>query len=518
MDEAEDDIQSVRKHVRHFPTTKNFGEQQIGKESEIEVQTNSDHVKKIRQIHVYIDDTRSDIDSVCSSGSPPRDLSGLTVDKGSLTSYEPDLELEFDQVINVDELEGIDEIEVVEEVDFEKLLRDEKKKRHKLKKKKRKTTDDLKETKHTMETVDALEGNNEIDDTTRETIKGSGIVLREGIELEADNCSLAVEETVVDLDKGKDYDEAIDDVPGHLFNESDDNDLNRETNSVPDMDDIKDTNSSDKHTRRKRRRKGKKNVRKNKGTRADSNDRERQYNNSYNVEDTSLMKETSGELTQQAQSTRNRFDKKEETKASKHRKHGSDDRKKLKSELKREKECATISRRKLSTNTLRGNNGKGKQNKNFSTFDEGVSPDLPNIQSQLAKILGMKANSKVADISIVVDTFDSDEEEDIEDTEDLNKTGGGESMRRARDEDIKGKRFVKRAGSATDKGFGDGPGIGMNCLRSTSLPLMCDMQTLIESSQQMQLDELRQPMFVPVRLPVFPVRQMILKKQFKHSM
>ncbi|WAR16087.1 hypothetical protein MAR_030681 [Mya arenaria] len=136
---------------------------------------------------------------------------------------------------------------------------------------------------------------------------------------------------------------------------------------------------------------------------------------------------------------------------------------------------------------------------------------LPSIRNQLAKILGPTLEKQIADNEkhdeSEVDEIPGNESDDqLEDTNEIE----------TKDEEDKGNenQYQRPLSARLDDVLGDNEAMRKK-YRSMSLPLQSDVEKLIKNMKEMSVEELKKPIHIPVYLPAFPQRKIIMKKQFK---
>ncbi|XP_052763053.1 trichohyalin-like [Mya arenaria] len=460
-------------------------------------------------------------DSFNRISPPPSVPTGLDFDQGSITSNEPDLELTFDDVIDVEQLEGIDAIEQIDPEEYERKMKEERERKRKHKQKKRRKKRDAGkditaeiaesgEVKHGQDMEDDNIDPNENKNVGEHSQKQKKHKRRHKKYVErddemddyiddyADNFDEETAEEVKDLDciKGKSERNM---VSVNVDNDTDDekpvndNIMEKENSNVSTNTDL---DSRKGRTKKKQRKlKPKKTECVGKETKADRNNSK---DRNVNMIDTSI--DANEKLVAEKKT-----EKKKKTRKNKSKERNAG---KKKASKKRpsmfginvfDMENAETAHAKLGSEAV-------------SDYEIEIEK-LPSIRNQLAKILGPTLEKQIADNEkhdeSEVDEIPGNESDDqLEDTNEIE----------TKDEEDKGNenQYQRPLSARLDDVLGDNEAMRKK-YRSMSLPLQSDVEKLIKNMKEMSVEELKKPIHIPVYLPAFPQRKIIMKKQFKSN-
>ncbi|KAH3709670.1 hypothetical protein DPMN_069133 [Dreissena polymorpha] len=437
--------------------------------------------------------------------SPPPVISNeLDFDRGSFTSLEPDLELEFNDVIDVTQLEGIDEIETIDPEEFERKLKEERR-RHKKRRKRRES----------KKAESDYETNNFGMKVTKDEHDDGSFKLTDTASMEnhAHRWIKKKEKVVVTADE-KLHDTGIpegnvrDLVPNGtskrasgndslLSRKADDVDCNRQMyqttgheqlTETPKTDDDSELEAGDKAL------KAKVNVSFKKVT----DTRQSRGRKGKTKKITSIKRRSKSEKSDKEKSGERKMDN--DTSGKGHQK-------KTKKLTRERKSRSTSDQRKWDSinNIDEFDMEKAKTiMKVMSETETEHSPpldfeNLPSIKVQLSKLLG--SHQTTTGLPNKIDNLKENTESSNEEIEGKSKKNETENF-----------DFTTRSLSAKAHDF-----MRSRLKKSISMPGLADLCKLHTQMDPVSKEELKRPINVPVYLPSFPQRSIILKKQFKSN-
>ena len=418
--------------------------------------------------------------------SPPLIPSDLDFDKVSLTSVEPDLELEFTDVIDVENMEVVDENTEEEE---KKKKEEKRQRRHKRKHKRRKRNDRVRnENEDMISKVDSNMTENDLsiktgDENPEDKPGSTGEELTQHKEEIFENTASTIETAP----------KSIENVEDNISN----NEMFRE-----------DAANELKHKKMRTTRRYR--YRSKSSDSLESVDQklmELEDSGSVDSEDQfgydfDSFSRTTRNTQRSRKKTRGRKDAKTRTTEIAHRSNTRDKSRKLKASkadydltLKRvySHDCTTHEVEK----TRRVNRHSHRMRTDESNEDIDFAA-LPSIQHQLAKIL--PSDHKKTDN----DSTDVDNTEDEIDVEVLNDDKSGDNK------EINFYRFNWNASRRPRSAEVEINDAKLRRQRSMSLPLMGDLEAMLEG---FDFRKLKEPIQVPVYLPSFPRGRIIKKKE-----
>ena len=444
--------------------------------------------------------------------SPPPHIPDETdFDSGRMTSPEPDLELVFDDVIDVEELEGIDAIEIIDPEEYEKKMQEERerKKRHRQKRKmkKMKADKDAKRTDGDEEVHDEEDIGND-DDADEMKPRGH---------TDIDN--------VVDYnDFGKQSKGGVDKLGGRKGKSKNKNVDQSESEPVEGLDQDAKTDiigleaeqstlsgrhenqnkPSESRKGRSRKRQVKKAGKEKKLDKSDTEKSRDRQNDDLDI----VRKENNQSVNSVSKAKGNKKNKK--------------------SRSKNRKAPVRDKRRPSLVGIKLYDMEKAETAQSLLELSESEQEleNLPSIKNQLAKLLGPKKEEPIM-VSSSEDEenefdetglLDQNDENDIryagDDDSDI-KTNRIETTAHHDQQDVDeslARPISARLEDILAKGMS-----GRRRYRSMSLPLQSDIEKLMKNMNEAAVEDLRKPLRIPVYLPAFPRRRIILNKQFKLS-
>jgi len=446
--------------------------------------------------------------------SPPPHIPDETdFDSGRMTSPEPDLELVFDDVIDVEELEGIDEIEVIDPEEYEKKMQEERerKKRHRQKRKLKKMKAE-KDAKRTDGDEEGHDDENIGNDDDADEMKPRGNADIDNV-VDYNDFGKQSKGEVDKLGgrKGKSKNKNVDPSdtgPVEVFFQDGKTDiigLETEQSTLSGMHENQNKPSESRKGRSRKRQ-----VKKaGKGKKLEKCDTEKSRDRQN--DDLDIVRKENNQSVNSVSKAK-------------------DNKKNKKSRSKNRKAPVRDKRRPSLVGIKLYDMEKAETAQSLLELSESEQEleNLPSIKNQLAKLLGPKKEEPIIFSSSEDEENEFDEIEanllDQNNENDIRDAGADDSdfetnrLETTADEDQQDAEdsLARPISARLEDILAEGMS-GRRRYRSMSLPLQSDIEKLMKNMNEAVVEDLRKPLRIPVYLPAFPRRRIILKKQFKLS-